>query len=88
MCPLPDCPTARAVRCDVTAVSSPGLVSVVLAPFARRGLMLDIVRARRDGELTLIEITVNEMPSALLPGCEAALRQVIGVLQVEVVPVP
>ena len=86
MCSLPGGTTARAVRYDVKAMSSPGLISVVLAPFARRGLMLDVLQARRDGELTLIEITVNEMPYELLPGCEAALRQVIGIVQVEVVP--
>ena len=86
MCSLPGCATARAVRYDVTAISSPGLISVVVAPFARRGLILDVVQARREGELTLIEITVNEMPPELLPGCEAALRQMIGIVQVEVVP--
>ncbi len=86
MCSLPGGPTARAVRYDVTATSSPGVINVVLAPFARRGLILDVVHAHRDGELTLIEITVNEMPFELRRGCEAALRQMIAVLQVGVAP--
>ena len=80
-------PTTRAVRYDVTASSSPGLLSGVLAPFARRSLIPDAVRASREGETTFVEITLNEMPVELLGGCEASLRQLIGVLQVEVMPI-
>lgn len=75
-------PPARPVRYDVRAVSGPGLLNALLAPFSRRGLDLDLLRARRYGDVTVAEITVTEMPSVLLAGCEADLRRVIGVLQV------
>ena len=78
-------PPARSVRYDVRAVSGPGLLNALLAPFSRRGLDLDLLRARRYGDTTITEITVNEMPSAFLAGCEADLRRVIGVLHVSTI---
>lgn len=81
---LSETPAARAVRYDVTALSSPGLVSLILSPFARRSLIPDIVQATRHGDTTIVEVTLNEMPTELLAGCEASLRQLIDVLQVAV----
>ena len=80
-------PPTFAIRYDVTAFSSPGLLSTVLAPFARRGLVPDSLRADHDGEITVVEVVLNEMPAALLIGCTANLRQLIGVLQVKVMPI-
>ena len=40
-----------AARFTVTADASPGLLSRVLEPFAKRDLVPDLVRATRDGEV-------------------------------------
>ncbi len=86
--PSGDAPPTRAVRYDVTALSGPGLLGAVLAPFARRSLVPDSVRASRGGETMVVEIVLNEMPAELLAGCEANLRQLIDVVHVGVVSVP
>ncbi len=86
--PSGDALPTRAIRYDVTALSSPGLLSTVLGPFARRSLIPDSVKACRDGETTVVEIVLNEMPAELLVGCEANLRQLVDVLHVGVASVP
>ena len=67
------------------AAADPGLLSRALAPFARRDLIPDRVRARRAGEALLIEIGMDAMPSEMLHLVEGNLRQIIGVSRVVVV---
>ncbi len=86
--PSGDGPPTCVIRYDVTALSSPGLLSAVLAPFARRSLIPDSVRARRDGESTVVEIVLDGMSDEQRAGCEANLRQLVDVLHVGVVSVP
>ncbi len=85
--PSGDNPPTCSVRYDVTALSSPGLLSTVLAPFARRSLIPDLVRASREGETTVVEIVLQEMPAQLRAGCEANLRQLVDVVRVGVMSV-
>ncbi len=85
MCsPSGDGPPTCSVRYDVTAWSSSGLLSTVLAPFARRSLIPDSVRASRNGDTTVVEIVLDEMPVGLRAGCEANLRQLVDVVHVGV----
>ncbi len=86
--PSGDGPPTCAIRYDVTALSSPGLLGAVLAPFARRSLVPDSVRASRGSETMVVEIFLNEMPTELLAGCEANLRQLVDVVHVGVMSVP
>ena len=85
--PSGDGPPTCAIRYDVTALSAPGLLSKILAPFARRSLTPDSVRTRRDGETTVVEIVLNEMPAELRAGCEANLRQMVDVVHVGIMAV-
>lgn len=77
-------PPTRSVRYDVRAVPDPGLLSVLLAPFARRGLIPDWMRAELVGRTMQVEIIMSEVPARLLVGCEADLRRAMGVLHVDV----
>ena len=86
--PSGDDPPICSVRYDVRALSSPGLLSTVLAPFARRSLIPNTIRAIRDGDTTVVEIVLEEMPAGLRSGCEASLRQLVDVVHVGVMSVP
>ena len=86
--PSGDDPPTCSVRYDVRALSSPGLLSTVLAPFARRSLIPNTIRAIRDGDTTVVEIVLEEMPAGLRSGCEASLRQLVDVVHVGVMSVP
>ena len=74
----------RPVSFEVLADAEPGLLPRVLAPFARRDLVPDKVRARRDGALLLVEIGMEAMPSEMLHVVEGNLRQIVGVQRVTV----
>ncbi len=84
MLPLSSDVTCRPVRFEVLADAEPGLLPRVLAPFARRGLVPDKVRARRDGALLLVEAGMEAMPSEMLHVIEGNLRQIVGVRRVTV----
>ncbi len=74
----------RPVRFEVLADAEPGLFPRVLAPFARRDLVPDKVRARRHGALLLVEVGMDAMPSEMLHVVEGNLRQIVGVQRVTV----
>ena len=57
-------------------------------PFARRSLIPDSVRASRNGDTTVVEIVLDEMPAGLRAGCEANLRQLVDVVHVGVMSIP
>ena len=84
MLPLPSDVLCRPVRFEVLADAEPGLLSRAFAPFARRDLVPDKVRARRDGASLLVEIGVDAMPSEMLHLVEGNLRQIVGVQRVTV----
>lgn len=84
MLPLSSDVPCRPVRFEVLANAEPGLLPRTLAPFARRDLVPDKVRARRDGALLLVEIGMEAMPSEMLHLVEGNLRQIVGVQRVTV----
>jgi hypothetical protein len=67
------------------AEAEPGLLPRLLAPFARRDLIPDRVRSRREGASLVVEIAMDAMPSEMLHVVEGNLRQVIGVVRLAVV---
>lgn len=84
MFPLSNDVPCRPVRFEVLADAEPGLLPRVFAPFARRDLVPDKVRTRRDGALVLAEVEVEAMPSEMLHVIEGNLRQIVGVRRVTV----
>ena len=85
MSPQLNDPPCRAVRFELLADAEPGLLSRVLGPFARRNLVPDRVRARRDGLAMLVEIGMDAMPSEMLHLVEGNLRQIVGMQRLSVV---
>ena len=81
---LPNDVSCRPVRFEVLAGAEPGLLSRTLAPFARRDLVPDKVRAQRDGAFLRVEIGMEAMPSEMLHLVEGNLRQIVGVQRVTV----
>ena len=76
--------SCRPVRFEVLADAEPGLLPRTFAPFARRGLVPDKVRVRRNGASLLVEIGMEAMPSEMLHIVEGNLRQIVGVRRVTV----
>jgi acetolactate synthase regulatory subunit len=72
-----------AARFTVTAEASPGLLSRVLEPFAKRDLTPDTVRASRDGEAMRAEVALTAMPLGMVHLVAGNLGQIIGVRRVE-----
>ena len=85
MLPLSSDVPCRPVRVEVLADAAPGLLPRALAPFARRDLVPDKLRARRDGAFLRVEIGMDAMPSEMLHVVEGNLRQIVGVQRVTVV---
>ena len=81
----PNDPPCRSVRFELLADADPGLLSRVLAPFARRHLMPDRMRARREGLAMLVEVGMDAMPSEMLHLVEGNLRQIVGIQRLSVV---
>jgi len=67
----------------VLAEASPGLLSRLLQPFAKRDLVPDAVLARREGDLMRVRLAMAAMPSEMVHVLEGNLGQVIGVMAVE-----
>ena len=82
---LPNDPPYRSVRFEMMADAEAGLLPRLLAPFARRDLVPDQVRSRREGPGLVVEIGMAAMPSEMLHLVEGNLRQVVGVLRLAVV---
>ncbi|MGG5810672.1 hypothetical protein [Falsiroseomonas sp. CW058] len=72
-----------AARFTVTAAASPGLLSRILEPFAKRDLVPDSVRAARQGEAMRAEVALHAMPLGMVHLVAGNLGQIIGVQRVE-----
>jgi acetolactate synthase small subunit len=72
-----------AARFTVTADATPGLLSRVLEPFAKRDLIPDAVRANRKGDALRAEIALHAMPLGMVHLVAGNLGQIIGVHRVE-----
>ena len=68
-----------AVRFMLDADPSPGLLSRLLQPFAKRDLVPDRMWSHRAGEVMHIEIAMEAMPVEAVHLVEGNLRQVVGV---------
>ncbi len=73
------------VRFHVLAESSPGLLSRLLQPLAKRDLVADAFHARREGDDTRVEMTLDAMPAGMVHLVAGNLGQVVGVREVRVV---
>ena len=72
-----------AARFTITADATPGLLSRVLEPFAKRDLIPDAVRANREGDALRAEIALHAMPLGMVHLVAGNLGQIIGVHRVE-----
>jgi hypothetical protein len=61
------------------AEASPGLLSRLLQPFARRDLVPDRMWSHRSGETVHVEIALEAIPGDIVHMVEGNLRQVVGV---------
>jgi hypothetical protein len=75
----------QAVQFELVADAEPGLMSRLVAPFARRDLVPDRVRTGRNGALIEAILAVDEMPSEMVHLIENNLRQIVGVRSLTVV---
>ena len=71
-----------AARFAVLAEASPGLLSRLLQPLAKRDLVPDLVLARREGEMLRVEIALDAMPAGMVHLVAGNLAQVVGVTEV------
>jgi hypothetical protein len=70
------------VRYMVDADASPGLLSRLLQPFAKRDVTPDRMWSHRSAEVMHIEFAVHELPVEYAHMIEGNLRQVVGVQSV------
>jgi acetolactate synthase small subunit len=71
-----------AARFTVLAEASPGLLSRILQPFAKRDLVPDTLRATRQGNAMRAEVALT-MPRGMVHLVAGNLGQIIGVQRVE-----
>jgi hypothetical protein len=72
-------PATLPVRFMLDADATPGLLSRLLQPFAKRDLTPDRMWSHRSGEMLHVEIAVAAMPQEMIHLVEGNLRQVVGV---------
>lgn len=65
----------------VLAEASPGLLSRLLQPLAKRDLVPDYIQARREGEAMRVEIVLDAMPAGMVHLVAGNLGQVFGVIE-------
>lgn len=68
-------------RFVVLAEASPGLLSRLLQPLAKRDLVPDRVQARREGDAMRVEIALDAMPAGMVHLVAGNLAQVVGVAE-------
>lgn len=80
-----DGPSVRPIRFTVEAYAEVGLLSRLLAPFARRSIEPDWVQARQNGGAKLhVQFAVDAMPAEMIALIEGNLRQIVAVVRVTV----
>jgi hypothetical protein len=78
----PEQPSAVFVRFLIDADPSPGLLSRLLQPYAKRDLVPDRMWSHRAGDTMHVEIAMEAMPAEVVHLVEGNLLQVIGVRSV------
>ncbi len=74
----PDHPSFVAVRFMLDADPSPGLLSRLLEPFAKRDLVPDRMWSHRNRDVMHVEIAMEAMPAEMVHLVEGNIRQVVG----------
>jgi acetolactate synthase small subunit len=72
-----------AARFTVVAEASPGLLSRILQPLAKRDLVPDSLRATRHGDAMRVEMALEAMPRGMVHLVAGNLGQIIGITRVE-----
>jgi hypothetical protein len=67
------------VRFLLDADASPGVLSRLLQPYAKRDLIPDRMWSHRAGDTVHVEIAMEAMPAEVVHLVEGNLRQVVGV---------
>ncbi len=67
-----------AVRFMLDADPSPGLLSRLLEPFAKRDLVPDRMWSHRNRDVMHVEIAMEAMPAEMVHLVEGNIRQVVG----------
>src|SRR5580692_4574198 len=75
----PEEPSVVFVRFLLDADTSPGLLSRLLQPYAKRDLVPDRMWSHRAGDTMHVEIAMEAMPVEVVHLVEGNLRQVVGV---------
>jgi hypothetical protein len=78
----PEQPSVVFVRFLLDADASPGLLSRLLQPYAKRDLVPDRMWSHRAGDTVHVEIAMEAMPAAVVHLVEGNLSQVVGVRSV------
>lgn len=81
-------PSAVFVRFLVDADVSPGLLSRLLLPYAKRDLVPDRMWSHRAGDTIHVEIAMEAMPAEVVHLVEGNLAQIVGVRSVSRVARP
>jgi len=81
-------PSAVFVRFMLDADASPGLLSRLLQPYAKRDLVPDRMWSHRAGDTIHVEIAMEAMPTEVVHLVEGNLSQVVGVRSVSRVARP
>ena len=69
----------------VLADTCPGLLPRLLQPLAKRDLVADDFHARREGDVTFIEMALHAVPAGMVHLVAGNLGQVVGVREVRAV---
>ncbi len=77
--PSPEQSSTLFVRFLLDADASPGLLSRLLQPYARRDLVPDRMWSHRSGDTVHVEIAMEAMPAETVHLVEGNLAQVVGV---------
>jgi hypothetical protein len=80
--PLSEQKSAVFVRFLLDADPSPGLLSRLLQPYAKRDLVPDRMWSHRAGDTIHVEIAMEAMPAEMVHLVEGNLQQVVGVRRV------
>ena len=78
----PEQPSAVFVRFMLDADVSPGLLSRLLQPYAKRDLIPDRMWSHRAGDTIHVEIAMEAMPVEVVHLVEGNLSQIVGVRSV------
>jgi len=70
---------------ELIADAESGLIPRLLVPFARRDLVPDQVRTRRNGATIVASLAMHAMPADMIHLVEGNLRQIVGLRRLEVV---